>query len=419
MSLRVVIIGLMFTTAAAFGLIAYQISHRPRDAGLPAGRAGAGHPAADGGLPGGRAPRAGRHAHPRRGFHREDRALRRTSRRRRHRHARRHAPHCAARWCATTSMPGAPLLQADLMHPRDRGFLAAVLAPGTRAVSIGVNPVTRRRRADLAGRPCGRHSDPGTRPGHGGHAPPVITSETVLTDVPVIAVDQDIAQGTPPPATLRRPALRHGDDPGAFGPGRETCRGHAARASQPGRAVAGGPAPGRQRYRDLHDRRRCLAVAGAGERRRHGVACPGDPGRPARRSDVPMSHLVPRLQPFLVLATLAAQLAAGPSPPVRLPPVCAHGSARRRSACRRFARRQSACRRSARHRSGHGAAGGGARRRDAAEPVAPTGARAARSRSPCRPARGSCCRCPGRRARSCPPIPALPGCSLHRPPACS
>src|SRR4051794_5775737 len=33
---------------------------------------------------------------------------------------------------------GAPVLQADVLRPRDRGFLAAVLSPGARAVSIGV-----------------------------------------------------------------------------------------------------------------------------------------------------------------------------------------------------------------------------------------------------------------------------------------
>ena len=31
---------------------------------------------------------------------------------------------------------------ADVLRPRDRGFLAAVLAPGTRAVSIAVDPVS-------------------------------------------------------------------------------------------------------------------------------------------------------------------------------------------------------------------------------------------------------------------------------------
>ena len=37
---------------------------------------------------------------------------------------------------------GTPIRAADVMRPRERGFLAAVLPPGTRAVSIGVDPVS-------------------------------------------------------------------------------------------------------------------------------------------------------------------------------------------------------------------------------------------------------------------------------------
>ena len=92
--------------------------------------------------------------------------------------------------------PGAPVTRADIMRPHERGFLAAVLAPGTRAVSIAVNPVS-----GVAGL-----ISPGDRvdviltqeirqdPGHTEH---LVTSETVLTNVRVIAVDQDIAQGAP------------------------------------------------------------------------------------------------------------------------------------------------------------------------------------------------------------------------------
>jgi pilus assembly protein CpaB len=96
--------------------------------------------------------------------------------------------------------PGAPLTAADLMRPRERGFLAAVLAPDSRAVSIGVDPVT-----GVAGLIW-----PGDRvdviltqeieqsQGHTNH---LVTSETVLTNVRVLAVDQDIAQGAPTNAT--------------------------------------------------------------------------------------------------------------------------------------------------------------------------------------------------------------------------
>ncbi len=89
---------------------------------------------------------------------------------------------------------GNPLLAADFMRPRDRGFLAAVLAPGTRAVSIGVTAIT-----GVAGLIWpGDHVDviltqelaPG--PERKGR---VVSSETVLANVRIIAVDQDIAQG--------------------------------------------------------------------------------------------------------------------------------------------------------------------------------------------------------------------------------
>lgn len=89
---------------------------------------------------------------------------------------------------------GKPLLAADFMRPRDRGFLAAVLAPGSRAVSIGVTAIT-----GVAGLIWpGDHVDviltqelaPSVeRTGR------VVTSETVLANVRIIAVDQDIAQG--------------------------------------------------------------------------------------------------------------------------------------------------------------------------------------------------------------------------------
>jgi pilus assembly protein CpaB len=89
---------------------------------------------------------------------------------------------------------GSPLLAADFMRPRDRGFLAAVLAPGTRAVSIGVTAIT-----GVAGLIWpGDHVDviltqelaqAAERAGR------VVSSETVLANVRIIAVDQDIAQG--------------------------------------------------------------------------------------------------------------------------------------------------------------------------------------------------------------------------------
>lgn len=94
---------------------------------------------------------------------------------------------------------GAPITAADILRPRDRGFLAAVLAPGTRAIAIGVDAVSGvagliwpgdrvdvilTQEMDRAG------VSPGER----------VIAETVLRDARVIAVDQEIVQGASPTA---------------------------------------------------------------------------------------------------------------------------------------------------------------------------------------------------------------------------
>jgi pilus assembly protein CpaB len=90
--------------------------------------------------------------------------------------------------------PGVVVERADILRPRDRGFLAAVLRAGTRAISVGVDVVTgtagliwpgdqvdliltQELAADDA--PLGRR----------------VIGETVLSDVRVIAVDQQFTQG--------------------------------------------------------------------------------------------------------------------------------------------------------------------------------------------------------------------------------
>ncbi|HWX50013.1 MAG TPA: Flp pilus assembly protein CpaB [Roseomonas sp.] len=89
---------------------------------------------------------------------------------------------------------GAPLSRDDVLRPRDRGFLAAVLRPGMRAISVGVDAVTGTsgliwpgdqvdliltQELDPAQAPLGRR----------------VVAETVLTDIRVIAVDQKLTQG--------------------------------------------------------------------------------------------------------------------------------------------------------------------------------------------------------------------------------
>lgn len=91
---------------------------------------------------------------------------------------------------------GAPILPGDITRPRDRGFLAAVLAPGTRAVSVGVTAIS-----GVAGLIWpGDHvdvlltQDLPPSPEHPGRT---VSAETIMANVRVLAVDQDIAQGPP------------------------------------------------------------------------------------------------------------------------------------------------------------------------------------------------------------------------------
>jgi pilus assembly protein CpaB len=89
---------------------------------------------------------------------------------------------------------GAAVVRGDVLRPRDRGFLAAVLRPGTRAIAVGVDAVTGAagliwpgdqvdliltQEMDAASAPVSRR----------------IVGETVLTNTRVIAVDQHFTQG--------------------------------------------------------------------------------------------------------------------------------------------------------------------------------------------------------------------------------
>ncbi len=85
------------------------------------------------------------------------------------------------------------ILGGDVMRPGDHGFLAAVLSPGKRATSVGVDIVS-----GTAGLIWpGDHVDliltqeiPNDNLGKR------VSSETVLEDVRVIAIDQQLVQGT-------------------------------------------------------------------------------------------------------------------------------------------------------------------------------------------------------------------------------
>ncbi|HUN42569.1 MAG TPA: Flp pilus assembly protein CpaB [Acetobacteraceae bacterium] len=83
---------------------------------------------------------------------------------------------------------------SDVMRPGDHGFLAAVLAPGMRAVTIAVNDISGTAgliwpgdRVDVI--LTENISGPNLAPGHN------VAAETVLSNVRVIAIDQQIIQG--------------------------------------------------------------------------------------------------------------------------------------------------------------------------------------------------------------------------------
>ena len=83
---------------------------------------------------------------------------------------------------------------ADVLRPGDRGFLAAVLSPGMRAVSVAVDNVSGEAgliwpgdRVDVLLTQTIEAVD--TAPGH--H----VSGEVVMNDVRVIAVDQQLVQG--------------------------------------------------------------------------------------------------------------------------------------------------------------------------------------------------------------------------------
>ncbi len=91
----------------------------------------------------------------------------------------------------------APLLASDILRPGDHGFLAAVLAPGTCAASVGVDAVSGNagliwpgdhvdliltQELETAGVPASHR----------------VAAETVLSNVRVIAIDELLARGVAP-----------------------------------------------------------------------------------------------------------------------------------------------------------------------------------------------------------------------------
>lgn len=95
---------------------------------------------------------------------------------------------------------GEPLVQADVMRPGDHGFLAAVLSPGMRAITIGVDAVSGTAgliwpgdRVDVIMTQV--LDDPTLPMGRR------ISAEAVQRNARVIAIDQQLVQGAVPGST--------------------------------------------------------------------------------------------------------------------------------------------------------------------------------------------------------------------------
>ncbi len=93
-----------------------------------------------------------------------------------------------------TLLPHQIILPSDVMRPGDHGFLAAVLTPGKRAASVGVDAVTGTAGLIWPGDHVDliltqQIEDPSIPLGRR------LAAETVLKDVRVIAVDQQMVQG--------------------------------------------------------------------------------------------------------------------------------------------------------------------------------------------------------------------------------
>jgi len=86
------------------------------------------------------------------------------------------------------------VLPADVMRPGDHGFLAAVLSPGKRATSVGVDAVSGTAGLIWPGDHVDLILTQEIR-GEANNAGQSVAAETVLKDVRVIAIDQVMVQG--------------------------------------------------------------------------------------------------------------------------------------------------------------------------------------------------------------------------------
>jgi pilus assembly protein CpaB len=98
---------------------------------------------------------------------------------------------------------GTPILSSAIIHPGDHGFLAAVLAPGMRAVTVGVDAISGANGLIWPGDNVDVLLTE-TIPGAPGAKS--IAAEIVLNDVRVIATGQEVVKDASPGPTPQPPA---------------------------------------------------------------------------------------------------------------------------------------------------------------------------------------------------------------------
>lgn len=94
---------------------------------------------------------------------------------------------------------GTPILASMIVKPGDRGFLAAVLSPGYRAISVGVTPVSGAAGLIFPG----DHVDVLLTQNFKGGEEPLArrsVSETIVSNLRVLATDQRLQQATADPS---------------------------------------------------------------------------------------------------------------------------------------------------------------------------------------------------------------------------
>jgi pilus assembly protein CpaB len=197
MPLRLIVVALMLAGATALALIAYQIAQPPRVVITDAAQPQAVVPLTYGYITAAHALPAGTLARD------EDFTIKRVARDKVPSGALEDTPEMRGSLRGALIRryleSGVPVTEGDVLRPRDHGFLAAVLEPGTRAISIAVDPVS-----GVAGLiwPGDRVDVLLTQEMEGAAVARRILTETVLSDIRVIAVDQEIVQGASPTSAV-------------------------------------------------------------------------------------------------------------------------------------------------------------------------------------------------------------------------